>query len=376
MASNVYAAVAPFVLLLIAIEFGYCLWKRNGYYSFQDSLMGLGTMFMAQCVNLAVTVAVIASYDWVHRRFALFHFEPRWWHYGLGYVLGDFLFYWFHRAGHRINLFWAAHVPHHSAEELNYAVALRASLTQRAASFLFYWPMAILGFPAAMVLELVAINLVFQLLPHTRVIGRLPRWIEAWLNTPYHHRIHHAKNPVYWDKNYGGTLIVWDRLFGTYADQTEEPYYGVTVHPRSWNPIALNFHWFGVLWGDMIRARTWGDRARVWLKPPGWRPAGLEPYVKDVTWAGDGTQLKYQVADTPALRTYLAAQVLAVFGLLMLLFRNGDRWGAVPQVLLAALVWHSVINWAALLEGKRWAVPSEWVRYAWGACLMWGLLSG
>ena len=178
MAINVYATVGPFVLALIVFEFIYCLVKKNGYYTFQDSIVGLGTMIFSQCVNLAIASMIISTYGWIYENHALIHFEPTWIHYVLGFVFCDFLFYWFHRAGHRINFLWGAHAGHHSAEELNYAVALRTTIFQRAASFLFYWPLALIGFKPELVLTIVAINLVYQLLPHTRVVPKLPRWIE------------------------------------------------------------------------------------------------------------------------------------------------------------------------------------------------------
>ena len=280
---NIYATVGPFVLTLIVIEFFYCLYKKNGYYSFQDSIIGLGTMIFSQCVNLAIASAILTTYGWIYNNYAITQLKLTPLNFIFGYILSDFLFYWFHRAGHRVNFFWGAHTGHHSAEELNYAVALRTTIFQRAASFLFYWPMACLGFSPPLILTIVAINLVFQFLPHTRVIPKLPKWIDYWMNTPYHHRIHHAANQVYWDKNYGGTLIIWDRMFGTYADETEEIFYGITVHPKSWDPTLINFHWYAILWKDMCLATNIVDKYKLWFMPPGWRPRNLGPFQRDQT---------------------------------------------------------------------------------------------
>lgn len=360
---NVYALVAPAVVALILVEFAYCLVKKNGYYSFQDSVMGLGTMFLAQCVNVLVSVGVVVAYGWIFQNFAMadFSMNPQWYHWVLCYLLSDFLFYWFHRAGHRINLFWAMHVPHHSAEELNYAVALRASLTQRAASFLFYWPMAIIGFSPEMIIPVVALNLVYQLIPHTRVIGKLPSWIDSWLNTPYHHRIHHAANQVYWDKNLGGTLIIWDKLFGTYQDEVEPVFYGVTVHPHSWDPLFLNFHWFMVLWNDMKQATHWEDKILLWFKPPGWRPRNLPPYEKQ-PWRNPQEQVKYESKEFLGVRGYLIFQLVEHFLLLQLIIRNDSPLTSEMKVFLSLLVWWGVTNWAFFLESKPMAWASEMLR--------------
>lgn len=358
---NLYALVAPVVLLLVLAEFLYCLKKKNGYYSFQDSLIGLGTAIIAQCVNVAVAVAVIQIYGWIYDHWAIQHLEPSLAHYALCYLGVDFLFYWFHRAGHRINILWAAHVPHHSAEELNYAVALRSSFTQRAASFLFYWPLAVLGFSPEIILPTVALNLVLQFIPHTRVIGKLPSWIQSWLNTPYHHQVHHAANPIYWDKNYGGTFIFWDRIFGSYQDQTEEPYYGVTIHPKSWDPTYLNFHWFLVLWDDMKQATHFSDKIKIWFMPPGWRPRNLPPYDK-TPWRNAQEQVKYVSQALPRSKPYLVFQLVVSMAALFLVIRPDSPLGIAERFWVAVLLWINVTSWAAILESRSWARRLEWAR--------------
>jgi sterol desaturase/sphingolipid hydroxylase (fatty acid hydroxylase superfamily) len=359
---NVYATVGPFVLALILIEFIYCLVKKNGYYSFQDSMIGLGTMIFSQCVNLTIASVIVSTYGWVYNHFAIFHFELNWLYLAIGYVLSDFLFYWFHRAGHRINLFWGAHAGHHSAEELNYAVALRTTIFQRAASFLFYWPMAVLGFSPELILTIVAINLVFQFLPHTRVIPKLPAWIDYWLNTPYHHRIHHAANEIYWDKNYGGTFIIWDRLFGSYQDETETIYYGITIHPKSWDPTIINFHWYAVLWNDMMLADHWVDKIKLWFMPPGWRPRNLPPYEKDQPGRTAQNQVKYVTEFVPGAKPYLVAQLLFAFPLLFFVTSHHSPLNVAEKFYYSFLLWSQITLWGAMLANKKWSVMAERIR--------------
>jgi alkylglycerol monooxygenase len=358
---NIYALVAPIVLVLVAAEFIYCLVKKNGYYSFQDSLIGLGTAILAQCVNVAVAVAVVSVYGWVYNHFSITQLQPTPLNYVLCYIGVDFLFYWFHRAGHRINILWAAHVPHHSAEELNYAVALRSSFTQRAASFLFYWPLAVIGFSPTIILPVVALNLVLQFIPHTRVIPKLPSWIDSWLNTPYHHRIHHAANRIYWDKNYGGTFIFWDKLFGTFEPETEEPYYGVSVHPKSWDPTFLNMHWFMVLWNDMKQATHWQDKILLWIKPPGFRPRNLPPYEKP-PHSSAVDQIKYQTPALPNSTPYLLVQLVLSLALMGLVVGNSSKLDTLEKTLLSFLLWVGITAWGGILESRKWAVPVEALR--------------
>ncbi|NDG84069.1 MAG: fatty acid hydroxylase family protein, partial [Proteobacteria bacterium] len=338
--------------------------KKNGYYSFQDSLIGMGTMIIAQCVNVAVSVAIIHLYGMVYEKFALTHLEPTLMNYVLCYIGSDILFYWFHRAGHRINFLWAAHATHHSAEELNYAVALRTSFTQRAASFLFYWPLAVMGFSPQMIIPVVAANLVFQFLPHTRVIGKLPGWIDFWLNTPYQHQVHHGANRVYWDKNYGGTFILWDRLFGTYQDQTEEVYYGITIHPESWDPTWLNFHWFLVLWKDMKAATHFSDKIKIWFMPPGWRPRNLPPYEKKNPHTDARNQVKYRTKALSGSTGYLMTQLVFSMAILQLVINDRSPFSGAERVLVSILLWVAVTVWAAILESKTWAKAAELARIA------------
>lgn len=355
---NIYARVAPIVLALVLIEFVYCLKKKNGYYSFQDSIIGLGTAIIAQCVNLAVAVLVVSSYGWVYDNFRLFEVEPTLWSYIVCYIGVDFLFYWFHRAGHRINVLWAAHVPHHSAEELNYAVALRSSFTQRAASFLFYWPLAVLGFSPEVIIPMVALNLVLQFIPHTRVIGKLPSWIDSWLNTPYHHQVHHAANEIYWDKNYGGTFIIWDKMFGSYADQTEPPFYGVSIHPKSWDATYLNMHWFIVIFKDAWNAKHFVDKIKVWFMPPGWRPREMPPFPKNPN-KDEKTQVKYQTQALPGSKPYLIAQMIFSMAVMMLVVSERSLLTVEEKIWVSALLWIGITIWGAILESKPWALFAE-----------------
>lgn len=358
---NPYALLGPAILGLIFFEFIYCVVKKNGYYSFQDSLMGLGTMILAQCVNVGIAAAVIAGYGFVYDHFAITHISATPLTIVACYVGVDFLFYWFHRAGHRINILWAAHATHHSAEELNYAVALRTSVLQRAASFLFYAPLALIGFEPSVIVPIVAFNLILQLIPHTRLVPRLPAFIDAWLNTPYHHRIHHAANPVYWDKNYGGTFIVWDKLFGTYQDEVEPIYYGITIHPRSWDPTWLNLHWLSILWNDAKQASHFSDKIKVWLKPPGWRPRNLPPFEKLPPKSAE-TQVKYSSEELPNSRPYLLFQLLVLMSSLFLVISPKSPLTNFERVVVSGLLWWGVTQWAAILESKKWARVVEYAR--------------
>ena len=209
----------------------------------------------------------------------------------------DCAYYWFHRIAHEYNAPWAGHVVHHSSEDYNLAVALRQGTFQGVFSWVFYLPLALLGFPPAWFAAMSSFDTLYQFWIHTRLIGKLGP-LEWVLNTPSHHRVHHGRNPKYLDKNYAGTLIIWDRMFGTFQAEEEEPVYGLTKPLESWNPLWANFH----VWRDLCRdawlAPRWVDKVRIWFMPQGWRPEGLP--ANPAAAGGDGQT--YHPYDTQVSR--------------------------------------------------------------------------
>lgn len=373
---NVYAVATPFVIVLALVEFIYCLVRKNGYYSFQDSIASVGTAVLNQCVNVGVALLVLPLFGKLGG-LSPWKLEATGFNLVALFVGVDFLFYWFHRFGHRTNVGWAAHSPHHSTEELNYAVALRASVTQRFFSFFFYWPMVLVGFSPEAVVSMVAFHLVLQFAPHTRVIPKLPRWIEGWMNTPSHHRVHHARNDRYLDKNYAGFLIVWDKLFGTYADETEECSYGLTSPLNTWDPTAINFEAWAKLTGDAIATRSGWDRLRIWFMPTGWRPSDLPPR-QSVQWKAD---TRFRSTELPGVRGYLVFQMLVSLGLMLLVSHHASPFTGAQKVAFTLVLWAMATAWAAMLESKRWGLGLEALRVvaiaaAIAAWSPWGVEAG
>ena len=210
---------------------------------------------------------------------------PQWsmdsaWQWVAAFVAYDFCYYWKHRYGHEWRIMWASHIAHHQSEEFNLSTALRQTGTDYI-GFVFYIPLYLAGVPAAAVITVGSLNLIYQFWVHTEHIRRLGplEWIFV---TPSNHRVHHARNPEYIDKNYGGVFILWDRLFGTFKDERADMpcVYGITTGLKSWNPLWANLHF----WSDTAklawRTRSWGDKLRIWFKPPGWIPADLDPHKK------------------------------------------------------------------------------------------------
>ncbi|OXI19062.1 sterol desaturase family protein [Burkholderia sp. AU15512] len=194
------------------------------------------------------------------------------------FVVVEFCYYWFHRTSHRVRWFWAAHVPHHSGEVMNFTTAMRQSLLNAFVGvFVFYLPPVWLGIPPAVVLFLLAVDLAYQYFVHTEAIGRLPRGFEYVFDTPSNHRAHHGRNPRYIDRNYGGVLIIFDRLFGTYVEETEPVDYGITQQIRSTNFLVLNLHEFVDMWRDVLAPGPVLQRLKHLWMPPEWERPGHRP---------------------------------------------------------------------------------------------------
>ena len=275
--SQVIVLATPVFLLLIAIEWWIGVARGRNTYRLNDAMNSIGLGIMSELVGVFTRLMKIGIYTLLFSHVALWQLPTdAWWVWLAALVLYDFLYYWKHRAGHRIALFWAAHAVHHQSEEYNLSTALRQTSSDWIAGWVFYLPMAVLGFPPLVFAVVVLVDLLYQFWPHTRQIGRLG-WFDRWFCSPSNHRVHHAVNDKYLDRNYGGILIVWDRLFGTFAeeDDAEPCVYGTRTPLRSWNPLWANLQVYADLARDTWHARGLSDKLRIWLEPPGWRPADV-----------------------------------------------------------------------------------------------------
>lgn len=231
--------------------------------------MGVGNVL----ISGSVKVFLLAAYLWLyeHRLFDLGAGPAVW---VLLFFVEDCTYYWWHRASHEVRFLWAAHVNHHSSEYYNYSTALRQSYTTPFTVPLFYWWLPLVGFHPLMIFTQVAISLLYQFWIHTETIDRLPRWFEAIFNTPSHHRVHHGANVEYLDRNHGGILILWDRLFGSFEPERARVRYGLTRNVRTYNPLRIAFHEWAALGRDLARASTWHARLGALFAAPGWSPDG------------------------------------------------------------------------------------------------------
>lgn len=261
----------PAFIVLVVLEM---LWARKNApekYEPRDTLTSLALGTGSQVSGLLTGGLVFALALWLYEH-RLFNIGWVWWAFALCFVLDDFAYYWAHRTGHRVRWFWASHVNHHSSQHYNLSTALRQTWTGFfALGFIFRIPLALLGFHPAMLLFVGAINLIYQFWIHTEAIGKLPRWFEYVMNTPSHHRVHHATNPRYLDSNYAGTLIIWDRMFGSFIEEVEGEHirYGIVKQLGTFNLLHSVFHeWIGIF--KDVWSAPWNAKLGYIWRPPGW----------------------------------------------------------------------------------------------------------
>ncbi len=375
----------PFFFLFMGVELGIQAWTGRKLMRLNDSVADLACGVLSQLSGLAtkflsVGIFVVIADRWPIQRWtgmpawpegnpfpAATGFPgfgvalPQLASWSVVFVLVDMAYYWSHRLSHEINVLWAGHVVHHSSEEYNLAVALRQSSLHGLFTWVFYTPLAFLGVPWQMFVTCYSINLVYQFWIHTRAVGTMGSWTEWVMNTPSHHRVHHGVDPKYQDRNYAGVFIVWDRLFGTFQPEEEEPVYGITRALRSWNPLWANVHVFWEIGKDVAGARTWRERWMYVFGPPGWRPAEAggriqPPEVDQATYEKFDTEIPAPLAWYGFLQFVgaLAGAVILLFGAETLAPVHLWAGGFYVAISLGAV--------GGIFEAARWAGPIETAR--------------
>jgi sterol desaturase/sphingolipid hydroxylase (fatty acid hydroxylase superfamily) len=347
------ALATPVFFLLIAIEL--LVARARGLrsaYRLNDAVNSLSLGVMSQVGNLFVRVLTIGIYAWLFEHVALGSWPTdTWWTWLLAIVFYDFCYYWNHRLGHESAVFWAAHVVHHQSQCYNLSTALRQTSSSALLSWIFYVPMAVAGVPPKMFAVAAIVDLLYQYWIHTELVGKLG-WFDRWFASPSNHRVHHAVNDRYVDRNYGGIFMLWDRLFGTFVEESERCVYGTRAPLNSWDPLWANVEVYADLARKSWHAARWRDKVLVWLMPPGWQPAGTAggPWQKA---AFDLQQVRtYDPPMNRAVRVFATLQLtLAILGTVPLLWfaeevsRTALFAGALAIV---ALLWAT----GAVMQGR------------------------
>ncbi|MFP4090274.1 MAG: sterol desaturase family protein [Cyclobacteriaceae bacterium] len=359
----------PIFFLLIGIELIIQFVKKQSLYRLNDAITNISCGVTQQLTGLFFKVLVVAAYQFIYEYFALLQIPVNWMTIALLFVLADFCYYWAHRMSHEINLFWGGHVVHHQSEDYNLSVALRQGSFQTLWTFIFYLPLAFMGFDTLTFVSVSAFVTLYQFWIHTETIGKLG-WFEYIFNTPSHHRVHHGRDPKYIDRNHAGVFIIWDRMFGTFQEEEEKPTYGVTQPVNTWNPVWANLQPYVQMARQVRKARRWSDRFQIIFNKPGWLPEEMGGYQapREVDKA---TYRKYDVQSSPALHYYIFFQfVLALGGTAFFLFNEGSMPMS-EKIFATGLILLSLVSLGSLFETPQRIIPLEVLRIA---CIVMVLL--
>lgn len=363
----------PGFVVLILIEYVASLLMKKEVNRGMDTISSLSSGMTNTLKNIMGLSIVILSYKWMHEHFALLKMEATWWVFLVAFVGIDFAAYWSHRFNHKVNLFWNRHIVHHSSEEFNLSCALRQSVSDVIGIYFFlYIPLALIGIPTIVIAYTAPIHLFAQFWYHTRLIGKMG-FLEHIIVTPSHHRVHHAINPEYIDKNLSTIFIIWDKLFGTFQEELDDvpPVYGVIKPVKTWNPVLINVvHLWGLI-KDAWRAQSWKDKLRIWYMPTGWRPADVaEKYPLEIT-KDPYAQVKYSTPTSGFFLIWFWVQLIINLVLMLFLLTNFAKISYLDVMFYGTFLWVSIFAYTTTMDKHRLGVAFEGLKFIFGAYLIY-----
>ena len=355
---NYLAFAVPLFISFILLE--YFISKRQGktYFRFAHTVSNLNVGIAERLTDTFVTGAFFFVYDYLHRHYAIFDIQANWTTWIFLLLCTDLIWYWYHRFGHEINLLWSLHIVHHQSEDYNYSAGTRVTIFQAVARTCFWAVLPVIGFPAHMISIILLVHGLYPFFIHTRTIGKLG-WLEYVFVTPSHHRVHHASNEEYLDKNYGDIFIFWDKIFGTFKEEKQEPVYGLTKPLDSHSFLWQHFHYQIELYCAMKRVKGLRAKARLLFGPPDTMDPGIRPAL----------ERKFRIYRNPQsapihLNLYVLGQMIIVLVVLFLFILFEYHLGALEKLLAAAFILLTVINCGAILERRAWIFHLEFARTA------------
>ena len=321
--------------------------------------------------SIKFTFAII-TYSWLVERITIFKLEPLWLAVVIAFLVEDFSGYWVHRLNHRVNVLWNRHFIHHSSEDFNLSCALRQSISNTLKfSAIFMVPAALLGVPASIFAILGPLHLYMQLWYHTQMINKLS-FLEYIIVTPSHHRVHHAINSEYIDKNYSQILIIWDKLFGTFQPEMDnvKPVYGTLKQAQTWNPVIINFKHLWQLIKDAWHAERIFDKLRIWFMPTGWRPSDVKEKYPVQLITDPKNRIKYNTENSPMLIAWSGGQLLITIILMFHMFMIIPNFSATMYYLYAVILIINIFSFTSTLDHRNYALVAESLKLILGFSLL------
>ncbi|SDR05024.1 sterol desaturase family protein [Flagellimonas zhangzhouensis] len=363
----------PFFIGLVLVEILYGRFVKNQKHNVMDTVSSLSSGLTNVVKDSLGLVLILVSYPFLLEHLALLEIKSTWLVWVVAFIALDFAGYWNHRLSHHINFFWNQHVIHHSSEEFNLACALRQPISNLLGYYaLLLIPAAVLGVPEKVIAILAPIHLFAQFWYHTQHIGKMG-WLEYVIVTPSQHRVHHAINKEYIDKNLGQIFCVWDRMFGTFQEELDEvpPQYGVLKPAETWNPIIINFQHLWRLMQDAWRTRNYLDKMRIWFMPTGWRPKDVKIKYPVKIIENVYNFKKYQPETSTVFKGYALFQLIMTTMLMLFMFYNYSEIGFDGLLLFGAYIFVGIYGYTTLMDRKSYAVWIEVIRGVAGLALIY-----
>jgi alkylglycerol monooxygenase len=351
------AWAVPLFLGLMGLEYLVARKTGKNYFGFSSSVSNLNIGIAERLLD-AFTVGIFYFiYDYLHQHFAIFNIRSGVLLWFLLLILTDFIWYWYHRLAHEVNLLWAAHVVHHQSEDFNYTVSARITVFQAFFRMCFWSVLPVIGFPAAMIISVQLVHGLYPFFIHTRTIGKLGI-LEYIFVTPSHHRVHHASNEKYLDKNYGDVFIIWDKLFGTFMEEDEEPEYGLTKPLESHSFLWQHFHFILEVLYTVRQTKGFKARWKVIFGKPDYIDPAIRPRLEERFLSKNRTRS----GNTGRLQSYVISQVAVIITVLFLFLLFENYFPAFVQVCVSIVILLTLVNIGAILEQRRWVFYLEYAR--------------
>ena len=371
--ANILLITIPIFLVLIFVEISYGVWKNDLKHSYMDTISSLSSGFTNLMVDILGLGIIIFSYPFFYERLKVIELEESILLYFIAFVCVDFASYCHHRLKHSINIFWNMHVIHHSSEEFNLACALRQSITNNLGiGILFLVPAALLGVPPKMISILGPLHLFGQFWYHTRHIGKLG-WLEYILVTPSQHRVHHAINKEYIDKNLAAIFCIWDRAFGTFQEELDDVpcVYGTLKPVRTWNPILINFQHLWYLTQDAWHTSSILDKAKIWFMPTGWRPKDVVTKIPRSKVENVFNQEKYKFEYSFIHKVFVGFHFLTLNIVLYIFLSSFANLSFADKTGYFLLIFSTIFSFSSVMDGYKWSINFEFMRIFLGLLILY-----
>ena len=365
MPHSYFAFAIPFFLFFMGAEYLYSKRKGKSFFHFAESVANINVGIAERLMDIFTMVPFYYFFVWVHDHFALFDLKANAVSWVLLFLLTDLVWYWYHRCAHEINILWAAHIVHHQSEDFNYTVSARITVFQAFIRCLFWGVLPFIGFPPEMITVFLLIHGIYPFFIHTQAIGKLG-WIEKIFVTPSHHRVHHSSNENYLDKNYGDVLIIWDKMFGTFTEENEQPVYGLTKPLKSYSFLWQHFHYLLELYVGVKRAKGFKNKWKVLFGKPETADPRIRTYLEKFF-------LKHKVylQPTRAHKHYIIFQTMLSLLLLFCTIFFYEQLSLAEVLFLTFFLMISLVNTGAILEQRSWIFYLENIRLAIPAVWIW-----